>query len=170
MSQYYGKHGKPEEREYVLHGRTKQSQKDECDINKLLERSAKHGALSHLEKYQPFYGDFSGYDFETHIKNIARGNTIFEELPAEVKKEFDQSAQKFFEFVTKPENADKLPQLLPAIAKQGDYFPPIGVTPSLPAEQGPRGAQGAASGAQGSEATENTSPPAPEDTPPSEGG
>ncbi len=127
MSAYYGKHGKPEVKKYKLHGRTKQSQKDQCDINKLLEKAARQGSLSHLDKYQPKYGDWSGYDFEEHIKKIADANTIFEDLPAEVKKEFNQSTQEFFEFVTNPENSDKLPQLLPKIANQGNYFPPVGV-------------------------------------------
>ncbi len=122
MSMYYGKHGKAEEKKYTKHGKTKQSQRDETDINKLLERSARTGSLSHLEQYEAQYGDYSGYDFEAHINTIAEGQSIFEHLPAEVKREFDQSAQKFFEFVTDPENSERLPELLPQIANRGDYL------------------------------------------------
>lgn len=125
MSAYFGKHGKPEERKYTPHGRTKQSQKKECDINLLLERNARSGALSHLDKYQPMYGDYSDYDFEHHINMITGGQTIFEHLPAEVKREFHQSAQKFFEYVTDPENQERLPELLPQIANRGNYFPSV---------------------------------------------
>ncbi len=126
MSEYYAKHGKPEKRKYTQHGRTKQSQKDECDINKLLERSARSGSLSHLDKYQAVYGDFTNYDFQENQMKIAQAGTIFEELPAEIKREFKQSPAKFFEYVTDPENAERLPQLLPEIANRGNYFPPIG--------------------------------------------
>ena len=171
MSFYYREHGKPEKKKYKLHGRTKQSQKDETDINKLLERSAREKTLSHLEKYQANYADFSDYDFETHVKKIAAGNTMFEELPAETKREFKQSAQKFFEFVTNPENAARLPELLPQIARQGNYYPHVGVTPAdlTPAETAPQAQGDAAGGSQGSKATEDTSPPALEDKPPQGG-
>ncbi len=127
MSMYFAKHGKPEVRKYTPHGRTKQSQKDECDINKLLERSAREGSLSHLDKYQARYGDFSDFDFTEHAIKMAEGQTIFENLPAEVKKEFDQSPDKFFEFVTNPENVNDLPRLLPEIANRGEFFPPVDI-------------------------------------------
>lgn len=115
-----------EKRVYTLHGKTKQSQKDETDINKLLTRASRSDQLTHLAQYQAQYGDFSTYDFEAHITKIAEGQTIFENLPAETKREFDQNPQKFFEYVTKPENLGRLPELLPEIARQGEYFPPVG--------------------------------------------
>ncbi len=123
MSAYFGKHGKPEERVYKLHGRTKQSQRDECDINMLLERYQRDASLGHLEKYGGQYGNYADYDFENHVTKIAEMDTIFEQLPAEVKKDFGQSTNKFFEFVTNPENEDRLAELLPEIANQGRYFP-----------------------------------------------
>ncbi len=123
MSAYFGKHGKPEERVYKLHGKTKQSQRDECDINKLLERYQRDASLGHLEKYGGEYGNYADYDFENHVTKIAEMNTIFEQLPAEVKKDFGQKPDKFFEFVTDPANAERLPELLPEIANQGRYFP-----------------------------------------------
>ncbi len=125
MSAYFAKHGKPEVRTYKLHGRTKQSQKNECDINKLLERYERDASIGHLEKYGGQYGDYADYDFENHVTKIAEMNTIFEQLPAEVKKDFGQSTNKFFEFVTNPENQGKLAELLPEIANRGNYFPPV---------------------------------------------
>ncbi len=127
MSAYFAKHGKPEVRKYTPHGRTKQSQKDQCDINQLLQKAARSGSLSHLEKYEAKYGDFSDFDFTEHAIKMAEGQTIFEQLPAEVKREFDQSPDKFFAFVTDPQNAEKLPALLPEIANRGEFFPPIGI-------------------------------------------
>ncbi len=125
MSAYFGKHGKAEVRKYKLHGRTKQSQKDECDINKLLERSARQGGLSHLDKYQAKYEDYSNYDFEEHTNKIAEMASCFEQLPGETKREFHQSPDEYFAFVTNPENVDQLHRLLPEIANRGNYFPPV---------------------------------------------
>lgn len=127
MSAYFGKHGKAEVRKYTRHGRTKQSQKDETDINKLLARAARAGSLDHLTQYGAQYADFSTYDFESHVAKIAEGQSIFENLPAEIKREFHQSPQQFFEFVTNPVNLDRLPELLPDIANRGNYFPPVGI-------------------------------------------
>lgn len=110
---------------YTRHGRTKQSQKDETDINKLLDRAGREQTLSHLEKYQGNYGDFTGYDFEKHINTIAEGQSIFEALPAEVKREFEQSPKKFFAFVTNPDNAERLPEVLPQLADRGTQLPQI---------------------------------------------
>ncbi len=122
MSYYYMENGKPEVKVYTKHGRTKQSQKDECDINKLLSRAARSDTLSHLDKYQSQYGNFADYDFENHITQIAAGQTIFENLPAEVKREFAQSPQSFFEYVTNPKNADKLHERLPQLAERGNQL------------------------------------------------
>ncbi len=136
MSAYFAKHGKPEEKKYTKHGRTKQSQKDECDINKLLERSARSGSLSHLQQFEAQYGTYANYDFEEHINTIAEGQNIFEHLPAEIKREFAQSPQRFFEYVTDEANKDRLPELLPQIANQGNYLlgidPPRTTVPEIP--------------------------------------
>lgn len=172
MSMYFKKHGKPEIRTYSEHGRTKQSQKDDTDINKLLERAGREGTLSHLEKYQGTYGNFAGYDFETQARIMAEGQTIFEELPAELKREFHQSPQAFFEYVTDPANADDLPKKLPQLADRGRQLPPVGQIQtrqaSPPAEHGAAG--DGAVGAQATAGSENPSSPdsdvgAPLDTP-----
>ena len=69
-------------------GRTKQSFKDATDINKLLKKAQRTGTLSHLEKFQGQYGDFSDFDFLEAQNNLARGKQIFEQLPSEVRREF----------------------------------------------------------------------------------
>ncbi len=127
MSLYFMEIGKPEVRKYTKHGRTKQSQKNETDINLLLERSAREGTMSHLEKYEAQYADYSDFNFEGHINTISRGQTIFEELPAEVKREFEQSPAKFFRYVTDPANSDNLAVLLPKLAARGTQMPQVGV-------------------------------------------
>ncbi len=140
MSAYFGKHGKPEVRKYKLHGKTKQSQKDECDINKLLDRAAREGGLSHLQKYEAKYEDYSNYDFEEHTNKIAEMATCFENLPADIKREFNQSPDEFFEFVTQPENVGHLPRLLPEIANTGNYFPKGRPEPAPQAPEEPQAA------------------------------
>ncbi len=100
-------------------GRTKQSFKDETDINKLMQRAQKTGTISHLNKNEAHYGDFSGFDFFEAQLKLTAGRQMFDELPSEVRREFDQSPAEFFEFVNDPKNADKLGELLPALAAPG---------------------------------------------------
>ncbi len=103
-------------------GRTKQSFRDECDINKIMCRAAQGGTISHLQKFEGIYADFSDYDFHEHTNMLTKGREVFDALPAEVRREFGQSPQRFFEFVNDPEKRDKLRELLPDLAKPGDQL------------------------------------------------
>ncbi len=100
-------------------GRTKQSFKDETDINKLLQRAEKTGTISHLNKYEARYGDFANFDFFEAQLQLAKGGEIFADLPAEIRSEFNQSAAQFFDYVNDPANKDRLGILLPALAEPG---------------------------------------------------
>jgi len=109
-------------------GRTKQCFKEECDIGKIMARAEKAGTISHLDKYEGVYGDFSDYDFFTQEQKMAEGQQIFADLPAEIRREFAQSPGAFFAYVNDPENKNKLREILPALAAPGtqlvDVVPP----------------------------------------------
>lgn len=105
-------------------GLTKQAFKDSCDINKILKKAQKTGSIAHLQKYPELvYGEFDGVDLLGAYRRINRAQEIFDELPSEVRKEFDQDAFKFVAFASDPQNNDKLARILPAIAEPGAYFP-----------------------------------------------
>ncbi len=106
-------------------GRTKQCHKDECDIQKIMARFDRTGTISHLAKFEGVYADFSDFDFHKQTTDLARGETIFNELPAEIRREFGQSPQEFFDFVNDPENAGKLREKLPALAAPGTQLPKV---------------------------------------------
>jgi len=137
-------------------GRTKQSFRDETDINQILKRAQKSGTVSHLNKYEARYGDFSGFDFfEAQIK-IAAGATMFADLPVELRREFNQSPAEFFEYVNDPANKDRLAKLLPGLAEPGRQN--INVQGNIPADT--QAAQDAA------EIPPEADPPAPPADPP----
>lgn len=111
-------------------GKTKQAFKDECDINRILQRAQKTGTVSHLAKHQAVYGDFANFDFERNLNAITRGREIFDDLPSELRKEFHQNPGEFFRYVNDPANADRLPELLPQLAQPGrQYLDVSGRTP-----------------------------------------
>ena len=119
-------------------GKTVQSFKDETDINKLLARAQRAGTLSHLEEFEGVYGDFSDFDFFTAQTTIARGYEIFDKLPSEVRKEFHNSPQAFYEYVNDPANQADLAKKLPSLAAPGRQNIDVsGKTPPVAASAAP---------------------------------
>lgn len=112
-------------------GRTKQSFKDQTNINKIMAKAARGGTISHLAKHGATYGDFSDIDdLMTAHKRLEKGQQIFEELPGEIKREFQNNPVKFFAYVNDPANADNLANVLPQLAQVGNQL----VTPRRSAE------------------------------------
>lgn len=107
-------------------GMTKQAFKDSTDINKLMARVAAGQTISHLVKHGAVYGDFSDIDdlMDAHAK-LARGQAIFDELPGEVKREFNNSPAEFFKYVNDPANAENVAEALPRLAQPGNQMPTI---------------------------------------------
>lgn len=101
-------------------GRTKQSFRDDTDINKMLAKAQRAGSIAHLQKHGAYYGDFSEIDnlLDAHLM-YERGVEIFEDLPSELRREFGNSPTEFFNYVNNPENADKLAEKLPMLAEPG---------------------------------------------------
>lgn len=105
-------------------GRTKQSFKDSTDINKILAKAQLAGGLSHAMKYESrVYGEFAGYDLLEAHQLIGRAQAIFDDLPSEIRREFDQDAFKYAAFASDPDNIDRLVELLPELAKPGVQLP-----------------------------------------------
>ena len=108
----------PEDMDYS-DGRTKQSFKDETDVNLIIQKHTRMGTLSHLEQWGGQYGDLSDFDFQEAQNQIAKATSMFEELPAAVRKKFANSPEKFLEFVNHPDNSDRLAEALPELAEPG---------------------------------------------------
>lgn len=105
--------------------RTKQSFKDSCDINNILRRAQMQGGLEHVARYAQEYGDFSGWDYTDAMNKIARAKEIFEHLPAQTKKEFNQDPGAFLEFANNPDNQEQLHNLLYQLGAPGVQLPDI---------------------------------------------
>lgn len=92
-------------------GRTKQAFKDECDINQIMARYKKTGAITHYARYQGEYGFAPAVDFREALETVRRGGEMFSELPADVRRRFDNDPAKFLEFVQEPANAAEMADL-----------------------------------------------------------
>ena len=100
--------------------RTKQSFKEECDINTIVRRFGVTGELPTAVR-MPTYGDFEGInDFHTAVNVVAQANEAFDAMPAAVRKRFDHDPEKFLDFFEKEENRAeglKLGLVLPKAAE-----------------------------------------------------
>lgn len=146
------KTGNPTKKDYEDSARTKQTFKDSCDINKILKKAQVKGGLAHVQKYdEAVYGEFDpSLDLFVARDRIAQAEVIFNDLPAEVRREFNNDALAFIEFAGGKSNAE-LVEAIPAIAEPGNYFPnPVRM-----------GGQGAGAATAPTEAIAPTSAPAP---------
>lgn len=94
--------------------KTKQSFKDECDINIIMKKFKKvmHGT-DYLNRYQGYaggeFGDFSQVsDYRTALDQIAQARGVFDALPAKVRSRFQNDPAEFLDFVQNPANQDEM--------------------------------------------------------------
>lgn len=90
---------------------TKQAHKEECDINSIMRKFQKTGALTHFAKHEGAYGFATSVDFTTACQIVAQGKSMFEELPSEIRGRFENDPAKFLEFVQNPENQEEMREL-----------------------------------------------------------
>lgn len=75
-----------------------QSHADSVDIHKIVERCTITGDTSELYKTEGFYGDLAMFP-ETRaeaLQMLAEAQNIWDKLPVDVKKKFDNNVDNFF--------------------------------------------------------------------------
>lgn len=88
---------------------TKQSFKEECDIDRILKKYRATGVIDHVKRGVPQYGDFSNIpDYQNAIHAVRLADEKFMDLPADIRKRFDNDPGKFLMFVQDPKNLDEL--------------------------------------------------------------
>ena len=105
----------------------KQSFRDECDINKIMARFQKTGILDHYTKHAPEYQDIPAIEYLDALNIVATAETMFEELPSEARKRFENSPDKFLDFVQDPENLAEMRKM--GLAKPEKMAPEVSPSP-----------------------------------------
>lgn len=109
--------------------RTKQSHKDECDINKILKKADKTGLITHVASSTARYGDFTAVnEYQESLNTVIQAQDMFDALPSDIRKRFANDPGAFFEFATNPANKDDLVKL--GLAKS-DYVAPVDPDPEV---------------------------------------
>ena len=107
-------------------GFTVQADRDEADINKIVERLNKTGQLPPMLKGEPFYGDVSELgDLQESLIKIQEADKLFMSFPAEIRERFDNDKVKMVSFLADENNRDEalklgliqepLPEVVPPV-------------------------------------------------------
>lgn len=82
-------------------GRTKQSFKEQCDVNKIVEKFARTGLIAHLAQGVPRFMDVSELpDYRTALTQVKKAQLYFEDLPANVREVFDNDVARFVDWMS----------------------------------------------------------------------
>ncbi len=127
-------------------GRTRQSSRDECDINVIMSKYAKTGFINHLTRHGGDYGFASSVDFHGAMNIVTKADQMFGDLPAVARNRFHGDPAEFLDFVADPDNLDEMRLLGLAVPKVPDATAPSGgggqpepiivAKPPVPAEAG----------------------------------
>jgi len=92
-------------------GLTEQAHKQETDMNYILRDYKRTGFIRHAKENQGRYDDISVQDFQEAMFVVAEANNMFAELPANLRKDFNNDPSQFLGFVQNPDNQEKLQQM-----------------------------------------------------------
>lgn len=89
-----------------------QNLRQETDVNFIMAKYKKTGALSHVMSTAGQYGDFSDVpDYKAGLERVMAADTMFMQLPAKIRDRFSNDPANFIEFATNPENLGELRSL-----------------------------------------------------------
>jgi len=93
--------------------KTRQSEKDNCDINKIMERFNRTGKLPAMQSVPPQYGDARIPDYASSLKIVKEAQDMFMKLDSTARKHFDHDPQKLIAALrdNSPENVKLLVKL-----------------------------------------------------------
>lgn len=87
---------------------TKQSFKEQTDINQILKRYKTTGTVDHIDRRVPRFGDFTGeFDFAASLNMVREAQDAFMALPAEVRRRFGNDPGQLLDFIRDAANADE---------------------------------------------------------------
>ena len=90
---------------------TKQSFKDECDVNTIMARYQFTGEMPVLNQQAPQYLDATGYDYQSAMEFVAGAKSLFGDLPSELRNRFNNDPALFLDFCSQEKNRPEMAEL-----------------------------------------------------------
>ena len=92
--------------------KTKQDFKDDVVMSSIMKKYRETGIIAHQSLVQGRYGDYvDAPEYDEAMNKIVAANDMFESLPADIRDRFNNSPEKFLEFVHDPDNEDEMRKL-----------------------------------------------------------
>jgi len=106
--------------------KTQQQFKDMCDVNKIIAKFKKTGQITHISSSSGQYMDISNKpDYLTAMNTIVQAQQSFMQLPAKLRKRFDNDPAQLLEFVHDEKNRQEAIDL-GLVPKPSPMLPPSG--------------------------------------------
>lgn len=90
---------------------TKQSFKDECDLNVIMARYISTGEMPVINQQAPQYLDVTGLDYQEAMQFVAGANSLFHEMPAAIRNKFKNDPAAFLDFCSHEKNRPEMAEM-----------------------------------------------------------
>lgn len=92
--------------------RTKQSFREQVNVNSIIARHRKSGMLDHVNGKQPFYGDVSNIrSYQEALNVVNTASELFNGMSASIRRRFDNDPLRMIEFLQDPRNLQEAQEL-----------------------------------------------------------
>lgn len=115
-------------------GRTKQSFKDECNVNHIMAKYTRTGVIEHGNAHRAQYGEVPAIEYRQALDAVMKAEALFDSLPAGIRRRFDNQPGKFLDFCDDPANRDEAGEL--GLLEELQELPPP-IRPADPPEPPP---------------------------------
>lgn len=115
----------------------RQSEKDACDINRILLQYERTGQVPVIQE-EALYADVSEFgSYQENLHKVMEAEALFMKLPPEVRNRFQNDPGSFLAFASDPANLDELVALKLVEPKKAPVAPaapvaPVGAQPAAP--------------------------------------
>lgn len=106
MREFCQRPGKTDENGNVQYF-TEQSHLHECDVNKIIAKYDRNGLITHISKIEGKYGDVTGADFQSAQNLVINAQYMFDQLPSEIRKRFDNNPGRLLAFMENEANREE---------------------------------------------------------------
>lgn len=121
----------------VQTSRTKQSFAQESEINNIMAKYEKTGLIDHVKNHGGYADMPAGLEYQDALQLTIDAQIAFDELPANVRREFGNDPFEFLAFVENPENIERMAEL-GLLEADDDLSPPeVDPGPAAPVEPAP---------------------------------
>ena len=91
---------------------TQQHMAKETDIRHIIKKHDRTGLITHVARGVAEYGDYSEVnEYREALDIVIKASNSFMELPADIRKQFNNDPGEFFEFATDKANDEKMVEL-----------------------------------------------------------